>query len=72
MGVLTTHVLDMAAGRPAAGVRVDLFGESDDLRRDGVHAAVYLFAVNHGDDSLLAHRGGKHTRHERERANLAK
>ena len=25
MGVLTTHVLDMAAGRPAAGVRVDLF-----------------------------------------------
>ena len=25
MGVLTTHGLDMAAGRPAAGVRVDLF-----------------------------------------------
>ncbi|HVX85874.1 MAG TPA: hydroxyisourate hydrolase [Phycisphaerae bacterium] len=25
MGALTTHVLDTAAGRPAAGVRIDLF-----------------------------------------------
>ena len=25
MGLISTHVLDMASGRPAAGVRVDLF-----------------------------------------------
>ena len=27
MGALTTHVLDTSAGRPAAGVRVELFGD---------------------------------------------
>lgn len=29
MGKLTTHVLDTAAGRPAAGVRIDLFAKRD-------------------------------------------
>lgn len=29
MSKLTTHVLDTAAGRPAAGVRIDVLGERD-------------------------------------------
>ncbi len=33
MGRLTTHVLDTAAGRPAAGLRIDLYGCDDDPRR---------------------------------------
>lgn len=33
MGRLTTHVLDTAAGRPAAGLRIDLYGCDDDSRR---------------------------------------
>ncbi|MGB1176695.1 MAG: hydroxyisourate hydrolase [Candidatus Puniceispirillaceae bacterium] len=33
MGRLTTHVLDTAAGRPAAGLRIDLYGHDDDSRR---------------------------------------
>jgi len=37
-GKLTTHVLDTAGGRPAAGVRLDLFRISDN-RRDHLFAA---------------------------------
>ena len=33
MGRLTTHVLDTAAGRPAAGLRIDLYGVEDAARR---------------------------------------
>jgi len=29
MARISTHVLDIAAGRPAAGVRIDLFGLAD-------------------------------------------
>ncbi|WP_395688249.1 hydroxyisourate hydrolase [Aestuariivirga sp.] len=34
MGRLTTHVLDTAAGKPAAGLRIELFrlGDTDPLR----------------------------------------
>ena len=32
MGRLTTHVLDTSAGRPAGGIRVDLFRLTDDGR----------------------------------------
>ncbi len=32
MGRLTTHVLDTSAGRPAGGLRVDLFRLTDDGR----------------------------------------
>jgi hypothetical protein len=43
-------------------VGMDLLGERDDLGRDSVHAAVELLAVNHGGVSLLARKGGKHSR----------
>ena len=33
MGRLTTHVLDTAAGRPAAGLRIDLYGLEDAAHR---------------------------------------
>lgn len=33
MGRLTTHVLDTAHGKPAAGVRIELFTIEDDARR---------------------------------------
>ena len=33
MGRLTTHLLDTAAGCPAAGVRIDLFAREGDSRR---------------------------------------
>jgi len=33
MGRLTTHVLDTASGRPAAGMRIDLFRLGDDEQR---------------------------------------
>ena len=33
MGRLTTHVLDTAAGCPAAGLRIDLYGCDDAARR---------------------------------------
>ncbi|MGB1710502.1 MAG: hydroxyisourate hydrolase, partial [Candidatus Puniceispirillaceae bacterium] len=36
MGRLTTHVLDTASGRPAAGLRIDLY------RRDGEARAQIL------------------------------
>jgi 5-hydroxyisourate hydrolase len=32
MGRLTTHVLDTAAGRPAAGLRIDLYGDDGETR----------------------------------------
>jgi 5-hydroxyisourate hydrolase len=32
MGRLTTHVLDTASGRPAAGLRIDLYRREDDSR----------------------------------------
>jgi len=33
MGRLTTHVLDTAAGRPAGGLRIDLYGVEGEARR---------------------------------------
>ncbi|MEZ0602138.1 hydroxyisourate hydrolase [Paraburkholderia sp. IW21] len=33
MGKLTTHVLDTANGRPGAGIKVELFALSGDIRR---------------------------------------
>ena len=35
MGKLTTHVLDLASGIPAAGMRVELFGAGADLLATG-------------------------------------
>ncbi len=43
MGRLTTHVLDTASGRPAAGVRVDLF------RLDGAARHLLAQAVTNAD-----------------------
>lgn len=40
MGRLSTHILDTAAGRPAAGVRVELFRLGDDGRRTVVASAL--------------------------------
>jgi 5-hydroxyisourate hydrolase len=42
-GYLTTHVLDAARGRPAAGARIVLF------RLDGVHRAQIAEMVTNGD-----------------------
>ena len=46
MGRLTTHVLDTAAGRPAAGLRIDL------LRREGA-ARDPLLSVTTNDDGRV-------------------
>ena len=46
MGRLTTHVLDTASGRPAAGLRIDLY------RRDGV-ARARLLSVTTNDDGRV-------------------
>ncbi len=46
MGQLTTHILDTAAGRPASGVRIDLFAE-----RDG--AWCELVSVRTNDDGRV-------------------
>ena len=46
MGRLTTHVLDTAAGRPAAGLRIDLY------RRDGA-ARRTLLSVTTNDDGRV-------------------
>lgn len=42
-GYLTTHVLDTARGRPAAGMRIDLF------RLDGQHRVALAQATTNGD-----------------------
>jgi 5-hydroxyisourate hydrolase len=55
MGTLTTHVLDTAHGRPAAGVRVELY------RLDGETATLLAKAVTNRDgrtDKPLAEGGG--------------
>ena len=46
MGRLTTHVLDTASGRPAAGLRIDLY------RLDGA-ARVQLLSVTTNDDGRV-------------------
>ena len=46
MGRLTTHVLDTAAGRPAAGLRIDLY------RRDGATRQT-LLSVTTNDDGRV-------------------
>ena len=46
MGRLTTHVLDTAAGRPAAGLRIDL------CRRDGATRQT-LLSVTTNDDGRV-------------------
>ena len=46
MGRLTTHVLDTASGRPAAGLRIDLY------RLDG-EARVQLLSVMTNDDGRV-------------------
>jgi 5-hydroxyisourate hydrolase len=55
MGTLTTHVLDTAHGRPAAGVRIELY------RLDGETATLVAKAVTNRDgrtDKPLAEGGG--------------
>ena len=37
MGRLTTHVLDTAAGRPAAGIGIELFRREGEARRKLLH-----------------------------------
>lgn len=51
MGRLTTHVLDTATGRPAAGLRIDF----SELRRDGWHLVktVRTNADGRTDEPLL-------------------
>ena len=46
MGRLTTHVLDTASGRPAAGLRIDLY------RRDG-EAREQILSVTTNDDGRV-------------------
>ena len=46
MGRLTTHVLDTASGRPAAGLRIDLY------RREG-EARARLLSVTTNDDGRV-------------------
>ena len=43
MGRLSTHVLDTASGRPAAGVRIELF------RLDGAHREAVLTVTTNTD-----------------------
>jgi 5-hydroxyisourate hydrolase len=67
MGALTTHVLDTSAGRPAAGVRVELFRDHLDGERlaasetnaDGRCAAPLLqgAALRSGEYELVFHAG---------------
>lgn len=67
MGRLTTHVLDTARGRPAAGLRVDLFALDDGRRlvksvttnADGRADAPLLEGVpfRAGEYELLFHAG---------------
>ena len=47
MGKLTTHVLDISAGLPAAGVRID-------LHREGSGAPTLLLSVTTGADGRSA------------------
>ncbi len=53
MGRLTTHVLDTAAGRPAAGIRIELFRIEADGTRTPVTEAV-TNADGRTDAPLLA------------------
>ena len=46
MGQLTTHVLDTARGCPAAGLRIDLFRQADDINA----APEHLLAVTTNQD----------------------
>ena len=46
MGRLTTHVLDTVSGRPAAGLRIDLY------RRDG-EARAQILSVMTNDDGRV-------------------
>ena len=48
MGRLTTHVLDTASGRPAAGLRIDLY------RRDGDSRTQVLSVVTNDDGRVDA------------------
>jgi 5-hydroxyisourate hydrolase len=67
MGALTTHVLDTSAGRPAAGVRVELFRDHRDgepvaageTNADGRCAAPLLqgAALRSGEYELVFHAG---------------
>ena len=46
MGRLTTHVLDTASGRPAAGLRIDLYQRDADKR-------THLLSVTTNDDGRV-------------------
>ena len=48
MGRLTTHVIDTASGRPAAGLRIDLY------RRDGDSRTQVLSVVTNDDGRVDA------------------
>jgi 5-hydroxyisourate hydrolase len=61
MGRLTTHVLDTAGGRPAAGVRIDLFRADD---RETPVAQAVTNADGRCDEPLL--RGAAFQRGEYE------
>ena len=50
MGVLTTHVLDTASGKPAAGVRIELFRADD---RQARLASAVTNADGRCDEPLL-------------------
>jgi 5-hydroxyisourate hydrolase len=52
MGRLSTHVLDTTSGKPAAGVRIELFGLEGEARRPIAQAATN--ADGRTDQPLLA------------------
>ncbi len=78
MGYLTTHILDTANGRPAAGVRIELYRLQDNARTlidtrvtnsDGRTDSPILpedaFAT--GDYELVFHAGEYHAHHNHDR-----
>jgi len=78
MGYLTTHVLDTAIGRPAAGVRIELYRLQGDVRTpigtkvtnadgrtDGPILPEDAFAT--GDYELVFHAGEYHAQHTHDR-----
>ncbi|MDH2325687.1 hydroxyisourate hydrolase [Cereibacter sp. SYSU M97828] len=62
MGRLTTHVLDTALGKPAAGIRVELFRDGTRIAEattnaDGRTDAPMLSPLEAGEYELLFHAG---------------
>jgi 5-hydroxyisourate hydrolase len=65
MARISTHVLDLAAGRPAAGMRIELFGPGRDLICSAITNAdgrtdvplLILDSIETGSYELIFHAG---------------